>query len=95
MEILTDIFGYGAAICMICGYLPQALYTIRTRDTDGIALPTFLAMGIGSLFFVIQGLLIDNIPLVITNAITAVCCVIITAIKLRNDNRKRKESTLN
>ena len=32
-----NIIGYLAAICMILGYMPQAIYTIRTRDTDGIA----------------------------------------------------------
>ncbi len=88
MNSLALIFGYAAAICMICGYLPQAIYTIRTRDTAGIALPTFLLMGFGSLFFMLQGFLIDNLPLILTNALTAVCCVIITTIKLRNDRRK-------
>jgi len=52
---LFEIFGTLAAICMVFGYLPQAIYTIRTRDTDAIALPTFLLMGLGSIFFIIQG----------------------------------------
>jgi MtN3 and saliva related transmembrane protein len=87
--MLQLIFGYAASICMICGYLPQAIATIRTRDTEGIALPTFLAMGAGSVFFVIQGVLIRNWPLVITNVITAICSAIIFGIKMVNDSRKR------
>lgn len=83
--MLTDIFGWAATICMLCGYLPQAIYTLRTRDTDGIALPTFLAMGLGAVFFALQGILTHNFPLVITNAITATCSGIITFIKIRND----------
>ena len=83
----ASIVGYLASICMICGYLPQAIRTIRTRDTDGIAMPTFLALGAGSVLFVIQGILIDNIPIVLANSITTICSVIITAIKLRNDHR--------
>lgn len=51
---ITNLFGYAAAICMVLGYLPQAIYTIRTRDTDGIALPTFLLMALGSAFFIVQ-----------------------------------------
>lgn len=89
METLINIFGYAAAICVLCGYMPQAIYTMRTRNTDGIALPTFLSMGVGSVFFVVQGALIGNWPLIITNAITAVCCAIITAIKLKNDRKLR------
>ncbi len=78
---------------MILGYLPQAVMTIRTRDTDGIAMPTFLALGLGSVFFVVQGLLLGNMPLVITNVITTVCSVIIFGIKLHNDSRKRKSNS--
>ncbi len=88
MELAVNIVGYAAAICMIFGYLPQAIHTMRTRETDGIAMPTFLALGLGSVLFVVQGIMIDNIPLVITNAITTVCSAIITVIKIRNDRRK-------
>lgn len=83
------IIGYLASICMICGYLPQAVATIRTRQTDGIAMPTFLALGAGSVLFVVQGLLLDNMPLVITNVITTVCSVIIFGIKIHNDRKKK------
>lgn len=90
MDTLINIFGYAAAAAMLGGYLPQAIYTMRTRDTDGIALPTFLLLGVGSVLFVVQGAMTGNLPLVITNAITTICCVIITCIKFRNDARKRR-----
>ena len=48
--VIINIVGYAAALCMVCGYLPQAIHTIRTRDTDGIAVPTFLLLGLGSVF---------------------------------------------
>lgn len=88
--LITEIVGYTAAICMVCGYLPQAIYTIRTRDTDGIAMPTFLLLGAGSVFFVVQGLLLDNLPLVITNSITTVSSAIVFGIKIHNDRKKRR-----
>lgn len=86
---IANIIGTLAAICMICGYMPQAIYTIRTRDTAGLAMPTFLALGFGSLFFVVQGILISNWPLVVTNLITTVCSIIITFIKIQNDRNNR------
>lgn len=88
-DIILNIIGYTASICMILGYMPQAIVTIRTRDTDGIALPTFCMLGLGSVFFVIQGLMLSNWPLVITNVITTICSVIIFGIKIHNDRRKR------
>lgn len=88
-ELLTSIIGYAAAICMVLGYLPQAIYTIRTRDTDGIALPTFMLMGAGGIFFIVQGVLTDNLPLVITNVITSISSIIVFGIKIYNDYFKK------
>ena len=33
-DAIINIVGSLAAICMVCGYLPQAIYTIRTGDTE-------------------------------------------------------------
>lgn len=87
--LITTIVGWLASICMVLGYLPQAWHTIRTRNTDGIAMPTFLLLGAGSVFFVIQGLLLGNWPLVVTNSITTVSSAIVFAIKVHNDHRKK------
>lgn len=84
------IIGYLASICMVLGYLPQAISTIRTRQTDGIALPTFIMLGLGSVFFVVQGIMLENWPLVITNVITTICSIIIFGIKIVNDRKKKK-----
>lgn len=87
-ELITTIVGWLASICMVLGYLPQAWHTIRTRNTDGIAMPTFLLLGAGSVFFVIQGVLLSNWPLVVTNAITTVSSAIVFGIKVHNDSRR-------
>lgn len=89
---LTDIIGYTASICLVLGYMPQAIYTIRTHDTDGIALPTFLMMGLGGIFFAIQGLLLENWPLFITNVITTVSSAIVFGIKMYNDYWKKDKT---
>lgn len=89
LTTITDIFGYLASFCMVLGYLPQAIMTMKTRDTEGISMMTFSMMGLGSVFFVINGLLWGNYPLAITNIITAVCSVIIFGIKIYNDHFKK------
>ena len=85
-----DFFSYAAAICMILGYVPQAYTTIKTRDTDGIALPTFIMMGLGSAFFVVLGLLTNVWALWVTNIITLISSCIIFGIKIYNDHFKKK-----
>ena len=91
--MIFSICGAIASICMILGYLPQAIATIRTRNTDGIALPTFLMMAVGGLAFMIQGIIHkpDIIwSLFLTNLITTICSVIIFGIKIHNDYFKNK-----
>jgi len=88
-----EICGWVASITMILGYLPQAITTIRTRNTDGIALPTFLMMGIGSACFMLQGIM--HKPdvlwaLFFTNLITTTCSIIVFSIKVYNDYIKKK-----
>ena len=90
--ILYTICGYVASIGMILGYLPQAITTIRTRNTSGIALPTFLMMAIGAFAFMLQGLLHQGgiiWSMFITNAVTCTCSCIIFAIKVYNDYSKK------
>jgi MtN3 and saliva related transmembrane protein len=88
-----EVFGVIASITMILGYLPQAIETIRTRNTDGIALPTFLMMGVGGICFMIQGLI--HKPdilwaLFLTNLVTSSCSMIVFCIKIYNDYFKKK-----
>lgn len=87
-DLLFDICGVVASVGMVLGYLPQAVETIRTRNTDGIALPTFLMMGLGGFCFMLQGLLHkpDMIwSMILTNFLTTICCCIIFGIKIYND----------
>lgn len=92
-DLIFRIFGVIASVGMVLGYLPQAIETIRTRNTDGIALPTFLMMAIGGFAFMIQGLIHkpDIIwSLFLTNLITSTCSTIVFSIKIYNDYIKKK-----
>ena len=88
-----ELCGLIASIGMVLGYLPQAIRTIRTRQTDDIALPTFLMMAIGGFCFMLQGLL--HRPEVIwslflTNLITTTCSTIVFSIKVYNDYFRKR-----
>lgn len=94
LDFLRDnaatIIGYIASISLVLGYLPQLLHTVKTRSTDDIALGTFLLMGIGSIFFMIQGLMLENWPLFLCNLLTTIMSSIIFGIKMHNDYFKKK-----
>lgn len=91
--MIFTVCGVVASVGMVLGYLPQAIETIRTRNTDGIALPTFLMMAIGGFAFMLQGLIHkpDIIwSLFLTNLITTTCSCIVFGIKIYNDYFKKK-----
>ena len=91
--LLYEICGMVASVGMILGYLPQAVETIRTRNTEGIALPTFMMMAVGGFAFMLQGLLHkpDIIwSLFLTNLITTSFSCIDFIIKIYNDYFKKK-----
>lgn len=93
-DLFYEICGMLASIFMVAGYLPQAIHTIRTKETDSIALPTFIMMAIGAFCFMLQGLL--HKPeiiwsLFITNLITATCSCIVFGIKIHNDFFKKRK----
>ena len=90
-ELLGNIVGYMASICMVLGYLPQTIRTIKTRSTGDIAMGTFLLMGLGGVFFAIQGLLLNNVPLLLTNILTTTMSAIIFGIKINNDYFKKNK----
>ncbi len=89
MDQLFNICGWIGSLGLILGYLPQAIHTIRTRNTDGISLPGFIMMAVGAFAFVVQGLVSANYYLALTNFITFSCSVIIFAIKMHNDHYKK------
>lgn len=88
-----DFCSSAASIFLILGYLPQAIETMRTHKTDGIALPTFLMTALGGIFFMIQGLIHEPEiiwSLFITNFITTICSLIVFGMKIYNDYIKKK-----
>ena len=90
---IYEICGWVASISMVLGYLPQAIETIRTRNTDGIAVPTFLMMAVGGVCFMLQGILHqpDTLwALFLTNLVTTTCSCIVFSIKMYNDYFKKK-----
>lgn len=90
--LFYEVSGMLASVAMILGYLPQAIQTIRTRNTDGIAMPTFIMMFVGAIFFVIQALLHEPEviwSLFLTNTVTGTCSLIVFVIKIYNDYSKK------
>ena len=80
------IFGYIAAFCTAVSFLPQAVKTIKTKDTNGLSLLTYLFLFFGSLSWFVYGIVLADIPLMSTNFLTTIFTGIILFLILRGRN---------
>lgn len=76
--------GYLAAFLTSISYIPQALRTIRTKDTKSLSLGTYFLLSLGVLLWLIYGLFLGDGPIIVANVITLSLCTTILLIKIRN-----------
>ena len=76
--------GYLAATCTTLSFVPQAIKTIRSRDTHGISLAMYVVFTIGIGFWFGYGIVLGSWPMIVSNAITFVLAATILALKLRH-----------
>lgn len=77
-----------AALLTTLSFLPQAIKTIRTRDTSGISLTMYLMLVTGVFLWALFGWMIDNYTIMIANIITFLFAGIVLIIKVNNTIRK-------
>jgi len=82
------IFGYFAALFTAVSFLPQAIKTVKTRETAGLSLLTYLFLFLGSLSWFIYGVYLTDYPLMITNSLTTIFTGIILYLILSERNSK-------
>lgn len=76
--------GYVAAVLTTAAFVPQALKTIRSRDTRGISLAMYVVFTIGVVFWFAYGVALGSWPMIIANTITFALAAVILALKLRH-----------
>jgi MtN3 and saliva related transmembrane protein len=79
----TDLIGYMAACGTTISFLPQAVKTIRTRDTSGISLYMYALFTLGTLLWLSYGVMSGSWPVTAANAVTFVFASIILVYKVR------------
>lgn len=82
MDSIT-ILGFAAAISTTASFLPQAIKTIRTKDTSGISLSMYSLFAWGTLLWFLFGLFSHNMPVMIANTVTLLFASIILTYKIK------------
>jgi MtN3 and saliva related transmembrane protein len=89
-EYEIEILGYIAATLTTVSFLPQAILTIRTRDTDGLSLSMYSTFTLGVLGWLIYGIFLKNNVIVVANSITLFLATLILSFKIYNTFFKAK-----
>jgi MtN3 and saliva related transmembrane protein len=78
-----ELLGFVAAVLTTLCWLPQAIKTLRTKDTKSLSLVTqsLLALGIG--LWLVYGVMTGNRPIILANGCTFVLVAAILVMKLR------------
>jgi len=72
-----------AAILTTGAFVPQALHLLRHKETKAISLLMYVAFALGVALWLWFGVLIDNWPMIVANAITLALALAIIGMKLR------------
>lgn len=78
-----EIIGLAAAFCTTISFLPQAIKTIRSKNTDGISLSMYVVFTVGTFLWLMYGLLAHSLPVTAANAVTFLFAGIILGYKIR------------
>ncbi len=81
---MISIIGFVAAILTTSAFIPQALKTIKTKDTSGISLMMYILFTVGIFGWFIYGLLITDYALILANGIAAFFSATILFFKVKN-----------
>jgi len=80
----TEILGYCAAFLTTASFLPQALLTLKTRDTSSLSLSMYSMFTTGVLLWLIYGIKKADNALIFANSITLFLSACILGFKVYN-----------
>ncbi len=82
MNIVTGI-GLLAGSLTTIAFLPQAIKTWKTKSTRDVSLGMFVTFCTGVLLWIVYGLLVGDLPVLMTNIVTFILASTILWFKLK------------
>ncbi len=78
-----SLIGMIAGTCTTLSFLPQLVKTIRTKQTQDISMAMYIILSAGLFTWIIYGILIEALPVMLANAFSFTCAVIILIFKMK------------
>jgi MtN3 and saliva related transmembrane protein len=89
MNINLDLIGYLAGTLTTASFLPQAIMTIKTKDTSSLSLGMYSLFTLGVLCWLIYGIQLVNYAIIIPNAVTLLLATCILSVKIYHTSCKQ------
>lgn len=89
MDFSPEIIGYLAATLTTASFLPQAIMTIKTRDTGSLSLGMYSMFALGVLLWLVYGIYLSNNAIILANAVTFILAALILGFKIYNTLRNK------
>lgn len=76
--------GYLAGALTTVAFVPQALKTIRSRDTRSISLGMYIVFTLGVALWLAYGIYLNSLPMILSNIVTLMLSATILVLKLKH-----------
>jgi MtN3 and saliva related transmembrane protein len=84
MDKLTIVLGAFAGFCTTLSLVPQIIKTYKTKHANDLSLGMFCLLAVGVASWCVYGILINELPVIIANAISFVLAIYLIIMKLRH-----------
>lgn len=78
-----EIIGYIAATVGTIIFIPQAIQTIKTRDTKSLSLPTFVLISLNNSLWLTYGIVTNNSVIILSQVFVFPLCLVILGYKIK------------
>jgi len=79
----TELLGFAAAALTTGAFVPQAVKTIKSRNTSDLSLAMYVIFTIGIVLWLLYGLRLGSWPMICANTVSLVLAATILGLKLR------------
>jgi MtN3 and saliva related transmembrane protein len=81
----TTMLGFLAGFLTTISFLPQVVKTWKSRSASDLSFGMFSVFSVGVICWLFYGLLLQEMPMILWNAVTLVLVLIILIMKLKFD----------
>ena len=87
----VTLLGLAAGALTTSAFLPQVVKAWRTRSTQDLSFGTFILFNVGILMWLLYGIVIRDLPIIVTNLVTFVLAFTVLVLMLRNRKVRQDE----